>query len=52
MSVNENDWLLCSSQKDFELKAIEMIVNYADDAIRTNGLFSLVLAGGNTPKSS
>ena len=50
MSVNANDWLLCSSQEDFELKATEMIVNYADDAIRTKGLFSLVLAGGNTPK--
>ena len=50
MSVNANDWLLCSSQEDFELKATEMIVNYADDAIRTKGLFCLVLAGGNTPK--
>ena len=50
MSVNENDWLLCSSQKDFELKATEMIANYANDAIRTKGHFSLVLAGGNTPK--
>ena len=52
MSVNENDWLLCSSQKDFELKATEMIANYANDAIRTKGHFSLVLAGGNTPKKS
>ena len=50
MSVNENDWLLCSSKKDFELKATEMIANYANDAIRTKGHFSLVLAGGNTPK--
>ena len=50
MSVNENDWLLCSSQKDFELKATEMIANYANDAIRAKGNFSLVLAGGNTPK--
>ena len=50
MSVNENDWLLCSSQKDFELKATEMIANYANDAIAKRGYFSLVLAGGNTPK--
>ena len=50
MSVNENDWLLCSSPEDFELKATEMIANYANDAIRTKGHFSLVLAGGNTPK--
>ena len=50
MPVNENDWLLCPSQKDFELKATEMIANYANDAIRTKGHFSLVLAGGNTPK--
>ena len=50
MFVNENDWLLCSSQKDFELKATEMIANHANDAIRTKGHFSLVLAGGNTPK--
>ncbi|QZP18158.1 6-phosphogluconolactonase [Methylophilales bacterium] len=48
--MNENDWLLCASQKDFELKATEMIANYANDAIRAKGHFSLVLAGGNTPK--
>jgi 6-phosphogluconolactonase len=50
MSANVNEWLLCTSQKDFELKAIEMIENFADKAIKTNGQFSLVLAGGNTPK--
>jgi len=50
MSAKENDWLLCSSQNEFELKAIEMIENFADDAIRSKGHFSLVLAGGNTPK--
>ena len=50
MSVNENDWLLCSSPEDFELKATEMIANYANDAIAKKGYFSLVLAGGNTPK--
>ena len=49
MSVNENDWLLCSSQKILRLKATEMIANYANNAIRTKGYFSLVLAGGNTP---
>ena len=27
MSANVNEWLLCTSQKDFELKAIEMIKN-------------------------
>ena len=52
MFMNETDWLLCPSQKDFELKATEMIVNYANDAIRAKGHFSLVLAGGNTPKKS
>ena len=50
MSVNENDWLLCSSQKEFELRATEMIEEFADEAIRTKGHFSFVLAGGNTPK--
>ena len=25
MSANVNEWLLCTSQKDFELKAIQMI---------------------------
>ena len=50
MPVNENDWLLCSSQKEFELRATEMIEEFADEAIRTKGHFSFVLAGGNTPK--
>ena len=50
MSANENEWLLCTSQKKFELKAIEMIENLADEAIKVKGNFSLVLAGGNTPK--
>ena len=52
MSVNENDWLLCSSPEDFELKATEMIANYANDAIRTKGHFSLVLAGGKYSKKN
>ena len=50
MSVKDNDWVLCSSQNEFESRAIEMIENFADDAIRSKGHFSLVLAGGNTPK--
>ena len=50
MSVNENDWLLCSSQKEFELRATEMIEEFANEAIRTKGYFSFVLAGGNSPK--
>ena len=50
MSANVNEWLLCASEKEFELKAVEMIENLADEAIKVKGNFSLVLAGGNTPK--
>ena len=27
MSVNVNEWLLCASEKEFELKAVELIKN-------------------------
>ena len=50
MSANVNEWLLCASEKEFEYKAVEMIENLADEAIKVKGNFSLVLAGGNTPK--
>ena len=50
MSANVNEWLLCTSEKEFEHKAVEMIENLADEAIKVKGNFSLVLAGGNTPK--
>ena len=39
MSTNANEWLLCTSQKEFEHKAIEMIENFADDAIKVKGNF-------------
>ena len=50
MLKNKKKWIEVLNQKEFELKAAEMIVKLADEAITQKGKFSIVLAGGNTPQ--
>lgn len=50
MLKNKKNWIEVLNQKEFELKAAEMIVKLSDEAIIQKGKFSIVLAGGNTPQ--
>lgn len=44
-------WTLFSSIQSLQTEAVSMIACAAEQAIRNSGSFSLVLAGGNTPRA-
>lgn len=44
-------WTLFSSVQSLQTEAVSMIACAAEQAIRDSGSFSLVLAGGNTPRA-
>lgn len=51
MAIKDTRWHTFSSQEDINQAALKRILDAADSAIAKQGHFSIVLAGGSTPKA-